>query len=143
MKDYEKEIIAHLRKGEKINMSEIARKMNLPITTVIDRIKRIEDKYLVKHSVILDYSKIGYNAPALLAIKANSDKHENLLDFLKLQNNVNAIMRTNSNYSFLVEVVCKNNLELIKWIEETKSRFCMDITPFQILKVEDREKFLP
>jgi Lrp/AsnC family transcriptional regulator, regulator for asnA, asnC and gidA len=143
MKDYEIEIINHLREGVKMNMSEIARKLKIPITTVIDRIKRIEDKYVLKHSVLLDYKKLGYSASALLAVKLNSDEHSEFLDFLKFQKNVNTIMKTNSNYNYLVEIICKDNLDYIKWIEAIKSKYNIEITPFQILDIEDRERFVP
>jgi DNA-binding Lrp family transcriptional regulator len=143
MEDYEKEIVHHLRQGRKTNMSHIARITNSPITTVIDRIKRIEEKYILKHSVILDYKKIGYNSPALLAIKLDHSKHVELLEFLTNQKNVNTILRTNSGYDFLVEIVCTDDFDLKTQIEHMKLKFQMEMMQFNILKVEDKEKFTP
>ena len=71
MKNAEKEIIEHLRKGKRVNISEIARKLGLPISTVSDRIRRIEQKYVLKRASLLDFPKTGYNAHAMLAIKTN------------------------------------------------------------------------
>ncbi len=142
MNEKEKEIIEHLRRG-KINISEIARELNLPISTVSDRIKKIEEKYLAKRTSLLDFEKLGYNSCAILAIKVNSEKKIPLFDFLKQQNCINSIYYTNSGYDFLVEIVCKSNLELLNWIECNQINFQAQITHYPILKIADKERFVP
>jgi len=143
MKEYEREMLHHLRRGRKMNISEIARLMRIPVTTAIDRVKRIEERYMLKHSLILDYEKAGYYSPAIIAMRVDDLNKDNLLGFLKIQKQVNSIYRTGADHDFLVEVVCKDNLELKTWIEEMKARFSMEMMPFQILKVEDKERFVP
>ena len=143
MKQKEKEIIKHLRKGKRVNISEIARELNLPISTVSDAIKRIERRYVLKRSSLLDYNKIGYSANAMLAVKVDSGKKIIFLDFLKKQDCVNSIYHVNSGFNFLVDIVCKDNLGLVNWIEDVKSRFSLEIMSFQILKIEEKEVFVP
>lgn len=142
MKQKEKEIIQYLRKGKRVNISEIARELKLPISTVSDRIKRIEERYVLKRSSLLDYSKAGYLANAFLAVKINNKKHA-LLDFLRRQPCVNSIFLVNSGFNFLIEVVFKENILLLNWIEQMKSRFKIEILPLQILKIEEKEVFVP
>ena len=142
MKQKEKEMIKYLRKGKRVNISEIARELNLPISTVRDRINRIEEKYILKRSSLLDYKKIGYSANVILAVKIDSKKRE-FLDFLKEQKCINSIYRINSGYNFLFEVVFRDSLQLINWIEKIKALFVLEIISFQILKVEEKEKFIP
>jgi len=142
MKQNEKEIIKIIRSGKKVNMSEIARELDIPVTTATDRVKRISDKYVNKHSVILDYHKAGYTANAIVAIKARERKNE-LFDFLKEDNNVNSLFHTNSDFHFLVELVCKDNLELYSKLDNLKNVYGCEVTPYHILKTEEREKFIP
>lgn len=143
MNTKEREILKRLRHGKRVNVSAIARELKLPISTVADRIKRIDKRYVLKRSSLLDYSTFGYVSNHMLAIKAGQGEKEQMLQFLKQQNCVNSIYHTNSNFSFLVEVVFRDNLEFINWLESTRSMFQADIDSFQILKVEDKEKFIP
>ena len=143
MKPEEKQIIEHLRKGKKVNISEIARELNLPISTVADRIKRIEDKYILKRSSLLDHTRMGYLANVMLAIKVNQEQKKSFLSFLKEQNCVNSIYHINSGFNFLVEIIFKDQLGLIKWVEEIKSTFPLELMSFQLLKTEEKEKFIP
>ena len=46
-------------------------------------------------------------------------------------------------YHFFVEVVLRNNFEFITWLDMLKSISQVDITSFQVLKVEEKEKFVP
>ncbi len=139
----EKEIIKHLREGKRVNISAIARELGVPISTVADRIRKIEQKYVMKRSSLLDYAKLGYNSNQMIALKVAREKKKMLLDFLKQQKQVNSIYSTNSDYSFLVEVVCRNHFEFITWLDELKMKFPLEITSFQILKTEGKEMFVP
>lgn len=143
MNSHEKEIIKRLRRGKKVNVSAIAREMKLPVSTVADKIKKIDEKYVIKRSSLLNYSRLGYVSNHMLAIKARPSEKEGLLGFLKQQGCVNSIYHTNSNFSFLVEVVFRDNLEFINWLERMRAEFPIEMQTFQILKVEDKERFLP
>ncbi len=142
MNQKEKEIIKSLRNGER-NVSNIARKLKMPVSTVSESVRKIRKKYIVKHSSLLDYNKIGYMANFFLTIKINAEHRKEFLDFLKSQNCVNSIYTINSGYNFLVEIVCRDNLDMVNWIEGLKNRFSMDLNQFQVLKTEDKEMFVP
>jgi DNA-binding Lrp family transcriptional regulator len=143
MQPKEKEIIKHLRNGKRANISAIARQIGLPISTVNDCVRRIEKNYVIKRASLIDYTKMGYFANAILAIKSEGNNKAHVLEYLKTQNCINSIFHVNSGFSFLVEVVFKENFELISWMDEIKSKFEIEIIPFQVLKVEEKEIFVP
>ena len=143
MNQGEKEIMKHLRQGKKLNISAIARELDIPISTVADKLKRIEEKYVSKRSSLLDYKSLGYTAHHIVAIKSSPQQKNEILDFLKSQKCVNSIYHTNSNFSFLVELVCKDSFYFINWMDQLKSKFALELQPFQILKIEERERFMP
>jgi DNA-binding Lrp family transcriptional regulator len=142
MNKKEKEIIKYLRYGKRVNISKIARDLHLPTSTVSDRIKRIEQKYVFKRSSILNFEKMGYFANAMIAAKINQKQKKDFLNFLKSQKCINSIFFINSGFSFLFEIIFKDNLELINWIEELKSNFNLELIQFQILKTENKEIFM-
>lgn len=143
MNQKETEIIKRLRNGKRFNISQIARELNMPITTVADRIRKIERNHITKRSSLLDYSSMGYASNHMIAIKVKSGSKDALLQLLMANNNVNSVYRINSDHHFLAEVVFRNNFEFISWLDTLKSMSQVDITSFQILKTEEKEKFLP
>ncbi len=143
MKQKEKDIIQFLRKGKRVNISEIARHLQVPISTVADRIKKIEDRYILKRSSLLDYKRLGYSNNTILAIKVESYIEDPLLSFLKEQSHTNTIFKTNSGYNFIIEVIFKDDLQMIKWVKDVKKRFDAEIQEFKIFKIEEKEKFIP
>lgn len=143
MKQKDKEIIRLMRTGKRLNISEIARQLNLPISTVNDKIKRIEERYVIKRSSLLDYHKLGYFANAKIAVRIDQSHKNNFLDFLKQQNCVNSVYQINSDFDLLVDVVCRDAVELKHWVEYIRRNFSAELSVFQILKVEEKERFVP
>ena len=143
MKQTDKEIIKLMRTGKRLNISEIARQLNLPISTVNDKIKRIEEKYVIKRSSLLDYPKLGYFANAKIAVRIDSEFKQKFLDFLRTQGCVNSIYHINSGFDILIDLVCKDAIELKHWIQKIRRDFSVDMSVFQIFKVIERERFTP
>lgn len=143
LKQKDKEIIKHLRKGKRMSISEIARQLGLPISTVNDSIKRIEARHVIKRSSLLDYSSLGYLANAKLAIRVSTEKRSPLLDYLKQSSCVNSIYHINSGYDFMIDVVFKDAIILKNWVAELHSKFNADVQTFHLLKVEEIERFTP
>ncbi|MBN2111783.1 Lrp/AsnC family transcriptional regulator [Candidatus Woesearchaeota archaeon] len=142
MKKEDKEIIKRMRKGKRLNISRIARSLNMPVSTLSDRIRRIEQKYVIKRASLLNYAMLGYFAHAKIAVKVEPEKRKEFLDFLKEQACVNSIYHINSGFDFFVEVIFRNAIDMKRWVEGAKNRFNFDLQTFQILKIEQREAFM-
>jgi len=138
-----KEIIKRMRSGKRLNISEVARELNLPISTVSDRIRKIEENFVRKRTSLLEYPKLGYHSHAKIAVSINHNKKQGLLDFLREQECVNSIFHINTGYDFLIEVVHKNPIELKSWVLEMKSMFGAEAQIFNILRIEKVEGFMP
>ena len=139
----DKEIIKLMRNGKRLNISEIARELDMPTSTVNDAIKRLEEKYGVKHSSLLDYSKLDYAANAQLAVKISSMQKEEFLGFVKSEKCVNSIHHVDPDYDFLLEIVFKDAIKLKEWVEMIQIRFSAEVNTFHILKTEKKEEFVP
>jgi len=144
METKDKEIIRLLRKGKRENISAIARELGMPVTTVADKIRKIESRYITKRASLLDYSSIGYNSNQFVALKIKGDASRTaLLDFLKKQRCVNSIYAVNSDFHFLVELVFSNHFGFVQWIDELKRSFQLETVSFHVLKTEEKERFMP
>ncbi len=143
MKHNDIEIIRRLRDGRKLNISRIARELNMPITTVADRIKAIERKYMIKRLSLLDYPNLGLNGIANVAIKIPQEQKNAFLAFIKDENCVNSIYHINSDHDYMVELVCKDFVEIKEWVTKAKENFNVSTDVYHVLKIEEKEKFKP
>jgi DNA-binding Lrp family transcriptional regulator len=138
-----KEVIKHLRENGRITLSDLARRIDEPISTVSDRVKRIEKKYFTKYCPLLEYAEFGYNCPAVIALGVPAGHKQNLLEFLKEDRRVNSLYHVDSGFQFLVEVICKDKMELNQWLDGLQTEFQSVVDIFPVLKIEEREKFVP
>ena len=137
-------IIAHLRKDARKKVTHISREMNLPVTTVYDKLKAHERKGIIKkHVCLLDYRKLGYHASAMVAFKIDPEKRAELMAYLADHKNVNSLYRVDFGHDALADVVFEDMSMLQDFVEETKAKFNMSYpTVFNILQEVKREEFL-
>ncbi len=69
MDEKDKKILEELKRDSKQTSQQISKATLIPITTVHNRIKKMEKEGIVKkYSVVLDYKKIGYDILAFIMI---------------------------------------------------------------------------
>lgn len=137
------EIIRELRKSNNANKSEIARNLNLPISTVNDRIKKLSLSKLMKHSFLIDNHKMGYHAHTIVKIRVPQKNNLEILDQLKNDNCVNSLFLVNSNAEIIAECVFENGLTQLKWVENIKKIWSAQVESNDVIDVIGKEKFVP
>lgn len=80
MDEKDASILEELRQDSKRTTQQISRKTGIPVTTVHNRIKRLEEEGIIRgYSVELDHEKLGRPIPALILVSVNytlpSGKH--------------------------------------------------------------------
>ena len=62
MKKSELEILSHLRKDARTSLASISHDVNIPISTIYDKINRFHlNKIIERYTAILNFSKLGYH----------------------------------------------------------------------------------
>ncbi|PIN75121.1 AsnC family transcriptional regulator [Candidatus Woesearchaeota archaeon CG10_big_fil_rev_8_21_14_0_10_37_12] len=70
--DKDRAIIRELLKNSKQTTSQLGKKLNMPITTVHNRIKKLEKEQIIRHyTVNLDYKKLGQPILAFIGVTIN------------------------------------------------------------------------
>ena len=136
------EILRLMRIGKRLSISGIARSLNIPISTVSDKIRRIEEKYVTKRASLINYPRLGFFANSGIAIKAARQKRSGLLEFLKQERCVNSICHINNGFDFLIDCVWRDAIERKEWICSLCSRFNVELQIFNVIKTEEREMFI-
>jgi DNA-binding Lrp family transcriptional regulator len=115
-------ILSYLRSNARQRLTSISRRTHIPVTTIYDNVRRYEKRFIIKHSCILDFRKLGFNARTSLALKVNGSKSE-LMSYLQDHPNVNSLYRTDSEYDLLVETVFRDMKDVDEFIDTIKSKF--------------------
>ena len=144
MKESDLKIIAKLRKNARNKVTNIAKDMKIPVTTIYDKIRSQYKKGIyTKHASLIDYSKLGYFANSFLTIKVEKNDREKLKNFLNAHPNINSIYRIDSGHDFMIETVFENVGKQRDFIDETENLFHInEIRPFTILQEIKKEGFL-
>jgi DNA-binding Lrp family transcriptional regulator len=135
-------IISHLRKDSRTSLAVISEGVEMPSSTIYDRIIRLQRDDIIKsYTVILDFKKLGLNHHTKIALKVNKPYREELLEYLKKQKVVNSISQINSGFDFMVETLSKDIKEHIDFVESLKSKFdIVDFHQYQVVEEIFKEK---
>ncbi|MEM4282209.1 MAG: Lrp/AsnC ligand binding domain-containing protein [Candidatus Woesearchaeota archaeon] len=146
MSDFQKKdlvIIAHLRQNARMKLTAMSRKTALPVSTIYDRLQLHEGKTILKHSSLIDFSRLGFSARVNVLFKLGKTDKQEFVAFLSKHQNVNSLYRINNGFDFLAECIFKNIRELEDFFEQLDARF--DIKHKEVYHVIDelkREAFL-
>ncbi|MBT5022980.1 winged helix-turn-helix transcriptional regulator [Candidatus Woesearchaeota archaeon] len=134
------QILSHLRGDARKNLSVIGRELNMPISTIHDKVKRFEKEAVKKFTALIDFQKLGLNSVHMI-IKCGTQK-ERVKEYLVHNQNINSIYELNSGYDFLLEVVFKELKELDHMITMLKQYDIRNIEEFVTKNEIKREGYL-
>ena len=139
----DKEIISHLRRNAREKITTISRNINVPVTTIYDRVKAHEKKFVKKHTTLIDFSKFGMHAKAHLGIKCGREAREKVGAFLTDHPNVNSLYKVSFGSDFLAEVVFRNYNDVQNFTERLEDSFNIEnIQIFNVVKELKKEEFM-
>ncbi|MDR3255632.1 MAG: Lrp/AsnC family transcriptional regulator [Synergistaceae bacterium] len=76
-------ILEELQKNGRISFKQLAEKVKLSPTAVIERVKRMEEEGIITgYSAAIDPRKVGYSLSALISLSANSGNEQIVNDAL-------------------------------------------------------------
>lgn len=136
-------IISRLRTNARETLTNMSKGTKIPISTIYDRIKAGFDGVITKHTVLIDFAKIGYTTRANLMIKASKDCRRELTEYLVRNQNTNSVYKINNGFDILAELVFTHVKDLEDFIENLEDKF--DITEKEVHYLVDdlkRETFL-
>ena len=142
--DKDRQIFRELRANARINLTDVAERTGIPVSTVYDRVRHNEKIIVKKHTTLLDFSKLGYQARVMIAMKVAPQDHARVLDYLLTHPNVNSLHRINYGYTFLVEVVFPTIANAEDFIIGLGTIFSIqEKHVFNIIDDIKREEFMP
>ena len=136
-------ILSHLRNNARKKVTEIAQEMDIPLTTIYDRIRAHKKKgFVKKHVALLDFAKLGYPTSAVVAFSVDRDQRDALYEYLQNHTNTNTLYRVDFGHDFLAEMVFENQARLHEFVDFTQQQFKADTRIFTVINEIKKEAFL-
>lgn len=135
--------LTFLRQNARETLTTISRKTNIPISTLYDKLKQQEKNVILKHTTLVDFSKLGYNCKAEIMLSLPKEDRDKIRSFLKSYPLINSLFKINNGYDFLAEGVFQDVKELEDFVEMLESKFSInDKKVFYVIEDIKREEFL-
>ena len=139
--EIELKVLAALRRNARTSLLALARKLNIPSSTIHQKMHRHEGNIVIKHTTLLDFNKLGYFR-ALFAIKTTPGVRDAVQAYLESHWGVNNVHKIDSGYDFLAEYVGKDQKEIEDFTDAVKCRpGVMEVLRFTIIRDIAREIF--
>lgn len=138
----ELQIVSAFRRNARENLTTASRRLNIPISTIYDRLRRYQGNLITKHTAILDFKQLGFAIKVLMAFKSSIQTKAELHEFLKNHHRVNSLYKVSSTMDYLVEVLFKDLRELQEFTDTLESFGVVNRQDYYIVEDIKREEFL-
>jgi len=116
-------IICALRQNSREKLTKMSKQVQMPISTLYERIKAQRQKFIKRFTALLDFSKLGYECRANVCISVKKELREDARDYLLKHQNVNSLYKINNGFDFLIEAIFKHIKDLEDFNEELEEKF--------------------
>ena len=143
-------ILDCLCKNARANASEIAEKVKLSTSAVIERMKKLENSGTIKgYTAVLDNQKLGKDVIAMMSVAIDHPKfNDNFVDEMRRNNHITECMYIAGDFDYLLKVVTDNTQTLesvlnyiksIQGVSKTKTNIVLS-TPKNVYAIPHKTK---
>lgn len=119
-------ILTELRNNSRETLTRISRKTSIPVSTIFDKIRYYQGNLIKKHTTLIDFSKLGFNARANIMVKVDRDAREEAKKFLLNHYNINSVYKISNGFDFLIEGIFKNVKDVEDFIDTLGGKFKLE-----------------
>ncbi len=115
-KSMDKVLLNKLRQNSRTSLMRLSRETGFPVSTIYDKIKKMEQGLIKRYTAIIDFEKLGYKIHLIFMLK--TDDTAELIDDLITCPYVNTILKTNYDYNLLLECFFRNAREMNSFVHK-------------------------
>ena len=136
-------ILGELAEDARRSSVMISRKLEMTPKTVINRIKNLETRKIIRgYKPLLNTREIGYESNLLLIKYHNisSEKEDELINYLKMHPNVVSVVKTLGEWDIEIEVEVEEQIELRKVERKIRQKFALLIKEIESIPMYQPHK---
>ena len=115
-------ILCCLTKDARMNASQISQKVNLSISAVIERMKKMEASGLIRgYTAVLDEKQAGFNVQAMISVRLEHPKYNQ--EFIRQMCNHDRVMECfyiTGDFDYIARIGVSSTEELTKVLHDIK-----------------------
>jgi DNA-binding Lrp family transcriptional regulator len=137
-------ILSHIRKNARKSIAGISAETDIPVSTVLSRLRLLEANVVKKYTTLVDFQKIGYNVLINFAIKASqtAEDQKRIKQFLLSHPSVNSLFSAAGDYDFYAEAVFYDIKSLYDFVDELSMFNIERLDEHHIIEEIKKEEFL-
>ncbi len=136
-------ILHHLRNNSRETLTSMSRKLDVPVTTVYDRLLANERKYIKRHTSLIDFQKLGLNSSMYISFRVSKYNVDSFEKFLKMHHSINSAYKLDFDGSYLIELISENSADANRFVKELENNFGVNrLQLFTIIEELQREAIL-
>ncbi len=136
-------VLSCLRQNARETLTQMSRRIKMPISTIYDRLKFQERDLIKRHTTLLDFSRLGFSTRVHMALRVERTGRQGVESYLRSHPHINSLYKINNGYDFLIECIFKHLKDLQEFVEDIEERFpVIEKQLFYIVEDIKREAFL-
>jgi DNA-binding Lrp family transcriptional regulator len=141
LKPKELQIVRHLRANARETLTHLSKKTGVPVSTLFDKLNQYRTNLIVRHTCLLDYTKLGFDLRVQLLIKIPRER-ERFEKYIVEHYQVNCVFRINNGFDYLIEAIFKNMRDFTDFMQALDKFPIKERKEFYVLQDLRREAFL-
>ena len=138
----ELKILSVFRNNARENLTTASRKLNVPVSTLYDKLKKYKGNIITKHTALIDFEKLGFKLKVIILFKTRIENKDIVQKFLERNPRINTIYKISNNCDFLIEAIFKDLIEYSHFSDKLETFSISNKEEFYIVKDIKREAFL-
>ena len=111
------DLLKELEKNCRQNLKKLSKKTGMSITTVYERMKKLEKMGVIKgYQALIDYQKIGFDLPVIIELVIKRENQFEVANKLIKFKNVSAIYGATGSTDLMIIAKFKNRADLTRFI---------------------------
>lgn len=123
MDDIDVAILKMLQKNARLSVSDVSSNVNLSVSAVSERIKKLENSGIIKqYTAILNGTSMGKELTAFMSISLERPQFtEKFMEFIQNEDAILECHSTVGGYDYIIKIVTKNTFTLEQILTRIKS----------------------
>ncbi|MDK2868940.1 MAG: hypothetical protein PWP39_175 [Pyrococcus sp.] len=120
--DLDKKILSLLIEDSRLSYREIAKKLNVAVGTIYNRLKKLEEMNIIEgFTVKLNHEKLGYELTAIIGIKAQGKKIREIERIIARDKHVTCVYDVTGEYDIIVIAKFRSREDMNRFVKSVLS----------------------
>ena len=132
-------LLSYLRGDARLNLTRISSETGIPISTLFDKLKKLEQGVILKKTALLNFNILGYEIRIMLLLKTKEEEAENVKRILKASQYVNSAYVVSDDHNFFVDAVFRNMSEYFNFLKSLNGKVIEKKEHFIIERIKEED----